>query len=222
VDTANPTFIYIYDATAKSWSNQTVVTNSFDYSNFAAILDHDTNFFCAFVFLFSLYLVNRMLNLPLSSLDAYSSGDTYSLDMALLKAGTGTAIPWNSVQQPDLSANTSGTIIPGANTAGYQPVLALAQNHVQFLNVPGLPAGSCKIFVIHCMFSTLPFFFFNLNYYYFAFFLQSHACNPLCNHSETSQPHMEKQLLSFKIRVSKKSSLLYRVMDLRLMLSMSR
>jgi hypothetical protein len=125
-DTANPNSIYIYDATAKSWSQQTVVANSFDHSNFAAILDHDTNFFYA-----------------------YSNGGIYSLDMVLLKAATGTAIPWNSVQQPDLSADTSGTITPGANTAGYQPVLALAQNHVQFLNVPGLPAGSCKIFVIH-------------------------------------------------------------------------
>jgi len=128
-DTANPTSIYIYDATAKSWSKQTVVTNTFDYSNFATILDHDTNVFYA-----------------------YSNGEIFSLDMASLTAATATAIPWNAVQQPDLSAGTSGTITPGANTAGYQPVLALAQNHVQFLNVPGLPAGSAKIFVIHFSF----------------------------------------------------------------------
>jgi hypothetical protein len=72
--------------------------------------------------------------------------------MGLLTAANSTAIPWTDVQQPDLSTDTSGVELPGANTAGYQPVMALAQNHVQFLNVPGLPAGSCKIFVIHCMF----------------------------------------------------------------------
>ena len=72
--------------------------------------------------------------------------------MGSLITANATAIPWTNVQQPDLSTDSSGTITPGANTAGYQPVLALAQNHIQFLNVPGLPAGSCKIFVIHCMF----------------------------------------------------------------------
>jgi hypothetical protein len=111
-----------------------------------------------------LYLVNHTLNLPLSSLDAYSNGEIFSLDMASLKTADATAIPWNAVQQPDLSTDTSGTITPGANTAGYQPVLALAQNHVQFLNVPGLPAGSAKIFVIHCMFSTLGLCFLNLKF----------------------------------------------------------
>jgi hypothetical protein len=125
-DTANPSSVYIYDATKKSWSAQSVVTNGFEPSNFATILDHDTNLFYA-----------------------YSNGEIYSLDMGSLTAANATAIPWTAAQQPDLSANPGTTPTPGANTAGYQPVLALAENHVQFLNVPGLPAGSAKIFVIH-------------------------------------------------------------------------
>ena len=81
--------------------------------------------------------------------------------MGLLKAANSTAIPWNTVQQPDLSDGSSGSITPGANTAGYQPTMALAQNHIHFMGVPGLTAGSVKIFVIHCMFpSPLRFLFF--------------------------------------------------------------
>jgi hypothetical protein len=92
-------------------------------------------------------------------IDAYSNASLYLLDMGSLKAANTTAIPWVLVQQPDLSNGTSGTITPGANTAGYQPTMALAQNHVQFMGVPGLPAGDVKIFVIHCMFPLLDGFF---------------------------------------------------------------
>jgi hypothetical protein len=126
VDKANPTSIYIYDATAKSWSTQSVTAGTFDSSNFATILDHDTNVFYS-----------------------YSDSDIFSLDMGLLKAANSTAIPWNNVQQPDLSDGTSASPTPGANTAGYQPTMALAQNHIHFMGVQGLPAGSVKIFVIH-------------------------------------------------------------------------
>jgi hypothetical protein len=125
-DTANPSSVYIYDATALSWSTQKVVTNTFDPSNFAAILDHDTNVFYA-----------------------YSNAELFSLDMGLLKAANSTPIPWLAIQSPDLSNGNSGTITPGANTNGYQPTMALAQNHVFFMGVSGLPAGSVKIFVIH-------------------------------------------------------------------------
>jgi len=125
-DIANPTSIYIYDATAKSWSMQSVTPGTFDSSNFATILDHDTNVFYA-----------------------YSDGKLFSLDMGLLNAANSTSIPWNTVQEPDLSDGTSASTTPGANTAGYQPTMALAQNHIHFMGVPGLPAGSVKIFVIH-------------------------------------------------------------------------
>ncbi|PPQ96094.1 hypothetical protein CVT26_004726 [Gymnopilus dilepis] len=128
-DSANPSDIYIYDATAKSWTTQTVTTGKFDPSNFGAILDHDTNVFYA-----------------------YSNGELYNLDMGLLKAANSTPIPWNDVQEADLSADSDGTSTPGAGTDGYQPVMALAQNHIHFLGISSLPAGDAKIFVIHFSF----------------------------------------------------------------------
>jgi len=112
-DTSNPSSIYIYDATAKSWTTQNVTTGNFNPSSFDAILDHDSNYFYA-----------------------YSGGDLYNLNMGLLKAANSTPISWNYIQQLPFAAN-------------YQPVMALAQNHVHFLNVPGLPNGSADIFVIH-------------------------------------------------------------------------
>ncbi|PFH53397.1 hypothetical protein AMATHDRAFT_55341 [Amanita thiersii Skay4041] len=67
---------------------------------------------------------------------AYSKGELFSLDMEQLKAASPTTKAWNDVQKANLGDN-------------YDPVMALAQNHVHFLNVPGLPDGSAKIFVIH-------------------------------------------------------------------------
>ena len=103
----------------------------------------------------------KTINLPLFPIDAYSNASLYLLDMGSLIAANSTALPWTLIQQPDLSSDTSGTITPGANTAGYQPTMALAQNHVHFMGVQGLPAGSVKIFVIHCMFQTHPQSFIN-------------------------------------------------------------
>jgi hypothetical protein len=107
---------------------QQVTTNTFDPSNFAAILDHDTNVFYA-----------------------YSGGHIFSLDMASLKAASSAPIPWQDAQTADLSPDPSD-LTPGDNTAGYQPVMALAQNHIQFLGIPGFSPGSAKIFVIHFSF----------------------------------------------------------------------
>ena len=45
-DSSNPSTVYIFDATAKSWSAQSVVTGKLDPASFDAILDHDTNVFC--------------------------------------------------------------------------------------------------------------------------------------------------------------------------------
>lgn len=53
-DASNPSNIHLYDATTKSWSTQTVTTGTFDPSSFNAILDHDTNVFCSYFFLFCL------------------------------------------------------------------------------------------------------------------------------------------------------------------------
>lgn len=45
-DSKNASSIYIYDASAKSWSTQAVETGLFDLDSYDAILDHDTNLFC--------------------------------------------------------------------------------------------------------------------------------------------------------------------------------
>ncbi|KAA1473036.1 hypothetical protein DENSPDRAFT_881726 [Dentipellis sp. KUC8613] len=112
-DKSSPSSVHIYDATAKSWTTQSVTTGSFDPSSFDAILDHDTNV-----------------------VYALSHGEVFSLDMGLLKAANSSALAWNDVQKAPYDAS-------------YQPVMALAQNHIHFLNVPGVPQGQADIFVIH-------------------------------------------------------------------------
>lgn len=68
------------------------------------------------------------------------SGSTlYSLQMdQQATVASSTAIVWEDVQDPAFT------------TAGYAPVMALAQNHIHFLGIPGLTAGQARIFVIHC------------------------------------------------------------------------
>jgi len=57
--------------------------------------------------------------------------------MGLLKAANSSPLPWVDVEQAPYPS-------------GYEPVMALAQNHIFFLNVPDVPAGSADIYVIHC------------------------------------------------------------------------
>ncbi|KAG6857051.1 hypothetical protein C0991_004819, partial [Blastosporella zonata] len=76
------------------------------------------------------------------STDALSDTDLFSLDMGLLKAANSTPLAWNDVQSSGFPAS-------------YQPVMALAQNHIHFIDVPGNAAGSAQIFVIHCVYSIL-------------------------------------------------------------------
>lgn len=113
-DAANPSDVHIYDATAKSWSTQTVTTGTFDPTSFTAILDHDTNDFYAL-----------------------SKGDLFFISFGSLTSANATALSWVDVGQAPYPAD-------------YQPVMALAQNHIHFLDVPGAPAGDADIFVIHC------------------------------------------------------------------------
>jgi len=112
-DKSSPSSIYIYDATAGSWSKQDVTPGSFDPESWNAILDHDTNEFYAL-----------------------SHGELFRLDMGLLKVANSTSLAWVDVQKAPYASS-------------YEPVMAIAQNHVFFLNVPGLAAGSADIFVIH-------------------------------------------------------------------------
>ncbi|KZP28123.1 hypothetical protein FIBSPDRAFT_817717 [Athelia psychrophila] len=67
---------------------------------------------------------------------ALSQGELYFLDMGLLVTANSTAITWTDVQTSPFSDD-------------YSPVMALAQNHIHFLDVPGVAAGSAVIFVIH-------------------------------------------------------------------------
>jgi hypothetical protein len=113
-DARNSSLIYIYDATAKSWSTQITTPGTFDYSSFDTILDHDTNVFYAL-----------------------SKGSLYSLDMGTMKfANNSVPLPWNQVQNLNFPAD-------------YNPVMALAQNHIHFLNVGTDGPGVARIFVIH-------------------------------------------------------------------------
>ena len=73
---------------------------------------------------------------------ALSKGEVFFLDMGGLKAANQSALPWTDVGKAPYDAS-------------YQPVMALAQNHLHFLDVPGTPAGDAQIFVIHCTFTCL-------------------------------------------------------------------
>lgn len=116
-DSSDTSAVYIYDAAKKSWSKQSVTAGKFDPSNFAAILDHDTNVFYA-----------------------VSGSDLFFLNMGAETSANSTALAWTDVEQTPFGSS-------------YQPVMALAQNHIHFLDVPNVSAGDAKIFVIHCEFS---------------------------------------------------------------------
>ena len=74
---------------------------------------------------------------PDTPLDALSHNALWHLDMGLLKAANSTPLSWDNNEATPYSTD-------------YVPVMALAQNHIHFLDVPGVPAGSADIFVIHC------------------------------------------------------------------------
>ena len=57
--------------------------------------------------------------------------------MGSLKSANSTAVSWNAIEKPPYPS-------------GYDPVMALAQNHIHFLNVNGDSPGTARIFVIHC------------------------------------------------------------------------
>lgn len=59
------------------------------------------------------------------------------LNMESLNAAQSDAIPWTDVGPTPYGSN-------------YNPVMAIADNHIYFLDVPNVPAGSVDIFVIHC------------------------------------------------------------------------
>ena len=76
---------------------------------------------------------------------ALSKGEVFFLNMDSLKAANPAGLSWTDVEQSPFGAT-------------YEPVMALAQNHIHFLNVPGTPAGDANIFVIHCESSSSNFY----------------------------------------------------------------
>lgn len=86
--------------------------------------------------------------------DALSKGELWSLDMASLNAAQSSAIPWTDNEAADLPTarrrSTPPQEVKRAVTADYDPVMAIAQNHIFFFGVPNIPAGQAPIFVIHC------------------------------------------------------------------------
>ncbi len=66
-----------------------------------------------------------------------SQGTLWFLDLGEQKAASSTALDWTNVETSPYGTD-------------YQPTMALAQNHIHFINTPGTPAGSAEIFVIHC------------------------------------------------------------------------
>jgi len=79
---------------------------------------------------------NAILDHDTNVFYALSNGELFHLDMGLLKAANSTALQWVDVEKAPFAS-------------GYEPVMALAQNHVFFLDVPGVTAGSASIYVIH-------------------------------------------------------------------------
>lgn len=67
---------------------------------------------------------------------ALSHGSLYDLDMGSLKSANSTPLAWNDVQTAPYPSD-------------YVPVMALAQNHIHFLDVGTDGPGMARIFVIH-------------------------------------------------------------------------
>ena len=80
---------------------------------------------------------NAILDHDTNVFYALSKGEVYFLDFGSLTAANSTALSWVDVGQAPYPSN-------------YEPVMALAQNHIHFLDVPNTPAGDADIFVIHC------------------------------------------------------------------------
>ncbi|KIJ29124.1 hypothetical protein M422DRAFT_54347 [Sphaerobolus stellatus SS14] len=71
---------------------------------------------------------------------ALDSGELSFLNMGAEIVANSTALSWIKVGNPDFT------------TSGYNPTMALAQNHIHFIGVPNTPAGDAHIFVIHFSF----------------------------------------------------------------------
>ncbi|KAI0746854.1 hypothetical protein C8Q80DRAFT_1220110 [Daedaleopsis nitida] len=82
---------------------------------------------------------NAILDHDTNVFYAVSHNEMYALDLGEQTAAKAEAVSWEDVGTTPYASD-------------YQPVMALAQNHVHFIDVPGTPAGSANIFVIHFAF----------------------------------------------------------------------
>jgi hypothetical protein len=80
---------------------------------------------------------NAILDHDTNVFYALSKGELFFLRMEALVKANDTALSWVDVGKSPLPD-------------GYEPVMALAENHIHFLDVPNIPAGDANIFVIHC------------------------------------------------------------------------
>ena len=113
------------------------------------------------------YSVSSLLNPTSHPLDCVVAGEMWFLNMQSLKAAQNSPIAWT-----DVGPTPYG---PSYN----QPVMALANNHIHFIDVPNVPSGSIDIFVIHC----------ELNYGLGSYEIHSRcACNktPTFSHNHSS------------------------------------
>ncbi|KZV65473.1 hypothetical protein PENSPDRAFT_131065 [Peniophora sp. CONT] len=70
---------------------------------------------------------------------AVLNGELWDLDMSSLVTAGSDALPWNDVEATPYGSD-------------YKPTMALAQNHIHFVGVPGATSGDLDIFVIHFSF----------------------------------------------------------------------
>ena len=68
-----------------------------------------------------------------------SAGELFFVNMQAETSANSTALPWND----------AGSSATWGDLASYNPVMALAQNHIHFINIPGASSGTADIFVIH-------------------------------------------------------------------------
>ncbi|KAF8589095.1 hypothetical protein K439DRAFT_1645192 [Ramaria rubella] len=71
---------------------------------------------------------------------ALANSTMSSLDLGEEVTANSTALTWNTVGNPSFT------------TTNYNPTMALAQNHIHFIGVPGSQPGTADIFVIHFSF----------------------------------------------------------------------
>ncbi|KAF8201128.1 hypothetical protein K438DRAFT_1758439 [Mycena galopus ATCC 62051] len=71
---------------------------------------------------------------------ALSHGELWTLDMGDLAVANSSAVVWQDAGAAEI------------DTTNYDPVMAIAQNHIFFFGVPGVAAGTAPIFVIHFAF----------------------------------------------------------------------